>query len=161
MQQVICPYCNKVCKLVTGDSLYRGRQDLSKKKFYWCSPCSAHVGCHPGSDRPLGSPADPELRQLRQSAHQAFDVLWKKEGWARGSAYKWLAAEIGIPKKHMHIGQSSKETCRQIILAMQRYQDRKLAKEKKDAKRHRQWLKRNRASAAEQEMLDFIDWMSE
>ena len=122
--RVICPYCGKKAKLVTGDKL-RGRQEFSHKKFWLCRPCQAWVGCHAGSSRnaPLGSLANKTLRRLRGQAHSAFDPLWKakmsidkcSKAKARGAGYKWLSAQLGIDPKHCHIGMFQEDLCKRTI----------------------------------------------
>lgn len=123
MPEVICPYCDKPAPLVTGKVVYPHRRDLWKKKLYRCNLCDAHVGCYPGSDKPLGVPAGPILRAARIKAHFAFDPLWRGDGKKmfrnRSHAYKWLAKSLGISRSRCHIGQFDKEQCEDTIAACQ------------------------------------------
>lgn len=62
-----CPYCGKDSVLVNGHVIYPHRPDLLEKKFYWCKPCDAYVGCHPGTANPLGRLANAELRRANRN----------------------------------------------------------------------------------------------
>ncbi len=124
----ICPYCGKASKKVTGKEIYPHRPDLHGKVIYQCAPCDAHVGCHPGTDKPLGRLADAELRKWKLRAHGAFDPIWQarferrkaedpkyKKGMARGGRYKRLAELMGIPKQECHIGMFTVTQCKQVV----------------------------------------------
>jgi ssDNA-binding Zn-finger/Zn-ribbon topoisomerase 1 len=125
--EVICPYCDSEAVLESSLTVYQKDHGM----IYICSNypiCDAYVGCHKGTDQPLGRLADKELRFWKMKAHKYFDVLWKaklikmrkesgykyKKGYARGAAYKWLANELGIKKKHCHIGLMDVNTCQQV-----------------------------------------------
>lgn len=121
----VCPYCKNTPVKTTGESIYPHRPDLYSKIFYQCLPCSAYVGCHPGTDRPMGAPANKELRKARNDAHFYFDMLWRpaqpvylKDGqrsqtkFNRSKAYKWISEKLGY---QVHIGESDLETCHKII----------------------------------------------
>lgn len=111
-----CPYCGCESEKVSGDVIYKGRTDLAGKWFYRCQPCDARVGCHPRSDRPLGTLANAELRRLRLKAHELFDPLWKERGVfpKREDAYRWLQMRLGKGDA-VHIGEASNEVCRDIV----------------------------------------------
>ncbi|MBG0871435.1 hypothetical protein H0X91_15795 [Burkholderia sp. 9777_1386] len=111
----ICPYCNCESRKATGTDIYPHRPDLRKKVFYQCVPCDAHVGCHPGTEKPLGRLADAELRAAKMAAHAAFDPLWKSGERSRGVAYAWLARRLGIAKNACHIGMFDLVTCRKVV----------------------------------------------
>lgn len=119
----VCDYCYAMSELVTGADIYPHRPDLKDKRHYRCEPCGAWVGCHPGTLNPLGRLANAELRAAKQRAHAAFDPLWKakiikegiSQGEARGKAYLWLAAELGIPKDDCHIGMFDLVTCQRVV----------------------------------------------
>jgi|AntDeeMinimDraft_6_1070357.scaffolds.fasta_scaffold00531_18 hypothetical protein len=113
-QAPICPYCNKKSQKVSGDHVYPHRADLHYKVFYVCDDCDARVGCHPGTDKPLGRLADADLRKAKQLAHGAFDPLWRdlKLFKNRKRAYSWLANKLGIESGKCHIGMFNEELCR-------------------------------------------------
>lgn len=112
----ICPYCNKPSVKVTGKVIYPFRKDLFSKKFYHCSPCDAYVGCHPGTEMPLGRLANAELRQAKMRAHAAFDPYWLTQEMTRSNAYRLLANNLNIPTNECHIGMFDVETCEEVIL---------------------------------------------
>ena len=111
-----CPYCGNESIKSTGDIVYPHREDLKDKVFYECLPCEARVGCHNGTDKPLGSLANLELRRVRSAAHGFFDPLWKKGFMTRDNAYVALAFELNIPFKFAHIGQFNIEQSKKTII---------------------------------------------
>lgn len=118
-RNVRCPYCGHDAELVDSAEIYRGR---SYGLAWLCRPCEAYVGCHQGTARPLGEPANKATREARMRAHAAFDAIWKPSTTygrdrqdARRTAYRWLAAELGIDPYHCHIGQFDVETCRRVV----------------------------------------------
>lgn len=118
-----CPYCGDQAELVTGVVIYPHRPDLADKKFYVCRPCAAYVGCHPGTDIPLGRLADLELRKAKQKAHAAFDPLWlgtllHRPEMKRRAAYVWLAKALGLSEAETHIGMFDVETCLKVVAAV-------------------------------------------
>lgn len=113
----MCPYCQKFSEQVTGAKIYPHRPDLYGKTFYLCEPCDAYVGCHPGTTNPLGRLANAELRKAKNRAHAAFDPIWKSGQKKRGSAYAWLAEQLGIDGKDCHIGMMDVEMCKAVVLA--------------------------------------------
>lgn len=110
---VTCPYCNQPAQLVGGNGLYPNRPDLAHKRFWLCAKDAAWVGCHPGTERPLGQLANYELRQAKMEAHVVFDPLWKLGYMKRRDAYSWLASQLGI--ETAHIGEFDVETCRRVV----------------------------------------------
>lgn len=120
---VICDYCGEEAELVTGAQVYPHMPRLAEKVLYQCTPCQARVGCHPGTDKPLGRLANIELRQAKERAHAAFDPLWQTKmrqtgmpkSTARSLAYKWLAREMGLSVDDCHIGMFDIAQCRRVI----------------------------------------------
>lgn len=122
MANPACPYCEKPSELVTGREVYATLPHLHDKKIYRCLPCGAWVGCHPGTDVPLGRLANAQLRRARVKAHDAFDPLWrKKRAWdeppfrSRSEAYAWLGSRLGLKKADCHIGMFDLDTCKRVI----------------------------------------------
>jgi hypothetical protein len=117
-RQVACDYCGSSASLVLGDMLY-DRADLWTKHFWLCAPCKAWVGCHAGTDVPLGRLADARLRRAKMEAHAVFDPLWiaksvmsgLSKNEARGRAYAWLADQLGVPRAKAHIGMLDEASC--------------------------------------------------
>lgn len=115
-----CPYCGDEAKL------FESSEHIYSKDYgpvWQCQCCFAYVGCHPGTNKALGRLANKELRGWKMAAHKAFDTLWhykiKKQGCrraiARGKAYKWLAAQMGIENNECHIGYFTVEQCRRVV----------------------------------------------
>lgn len=144
---IACPYCGKEAPQVTGRELYPHRPDLFAKRFYWCRPCGAYVGCHPDG-KAYGRLANAELRKARGFVHGLFDPIWenardaynghdnaKVRGVTRSRAYRWLASRMGIDPAACHIGMFDVEQCRQAF--------RILRDQKPTAVSIRQWAKAN------------------
>lgn len=117
-----CPYCNDAAQLVSGNAIYPHRPDLYHLRFWQCASCEAYVGCHRGTERPLGRLANAELRLAKQQAHAAFDPLWKFHTWGdgyqtmtRNAAYGWLADQLGIARAGCHIGMFDVEQCQRVV----------------------------------------------
>lgn len=112
---VTCPYCGDVAAFVTGAVIYPHRRDLYARMFYHCLPCQAWVGTHKGTTKPLGRLANAELRRAKIDAHAAFDAKWRRIGWKRGAAYRWLANALGISGRSCHIGMFDVDLCRRVV----------------------------------------------
>lgn len=95
------------------------------------------MGCHPGTQKPLGSPADAALRNARQILHnRKIDPLWMnadRSGLydpesdkarthirkaARGRVYAFLADKLGMTRQQCHTGMFSLEDCRRAWVAL-------------------------------------------
>ncbi len=121
-----CPYCGQNAEKTTGAVIYPHLRRLADKVMYRCVPCTAWVGCHDGTDKPLGRLADAALRKAKQDAHAAFDPIWQElaasgmsRSRARSQAYAWLAEALGIAVRDCHIGLFDEETCKRVVTACQ------------------------------------------
>ena len=125
---VICDYCGRSAKLITGQQLYPHRPDLAHIQAWQCKPCNAHVGCHDGTDKPKGRLANSQLRRAKIAAHAAFDPIWMdrfkwkseidpkyKKSMARGGRYKKLAKVMGLPREKCHIGMMDVSQCYEVV----------------------------------------------
>ena len=56
-----------------------------------------------------------DLKSLRTYTHNAFDKLWKEEGYTRTEAYEWLAEAMGLSAKKAHIALFNANQCRQLL----------------------------------------------
>ena len=119
---VSCTYCKRSAELVTGANLYPRFKSLASRYFWRCTPCGAHVGCHPGTKNPLGSLANEELRKARQQAHSSFDSLWQSvvsqevpKHLARTRGYAWLFEQLNLSKEDCHIGMFDVDMCRRVV----------------------------------------------
>jgi hypothetical protein len=104
-----------------GDKGYPYARDWG---FTWvCVPCRAWVGCHDGTQRPLGTLANSELRIARKQAHSAFDPIWMRKmrlsnctkQQARSHAYRWLAEKLGIEVAQCRIALMDVEQCSRVV----------------------------------------------
>lgn len=111
----ICRYCGSKVVFTSNAEIY-GRE-YGTGKCYLCRNCRAFVGVHPGTDKPLGTLADEELRSWRKAAHFWFDQIWKKplRLTTRYKAYGWLAERLELPREKTHIGMFEKEECEKTI----------------------------------------------
>jgi len=114
----ICPYCDNKSVYVDSNEVYARSYGM----IYLCRPCKSWVGVHKGTSNALGRLANSELREAKKEAHFYFDKLWRakiatgvKKGKARGKAYKWLAAELGIPLPETHIGWFDVDMCKRVV----------------------------------------------
>ncbi len=114
----ICRYCGGVIKLVSAQTIYGASTDrlgLTNENIYLCQNCNARVGCHKGTNRPLGNVANEVLRLKRRETHQVFDRFWQDNGMSRTQAYKWLAKQMRLSEKNAHIGGFEMDQCQQVI----------------------------------------------
>ena len=134
MESVKCPYCGKTAELVDSIEIY-GR---SYGMVYLCRECDAYVGCHPGTDKPLGRLANRELRMWKMRAHSAFDLLWKCRHMRRQQAYAWLAEKLDIPTEQCHIGMFDVDMCQKVIdVSLKFLREEHIAKIKSNRKRNK------------------------
>jgi hypothetical protein len=118
----VCVECDKLAALVKGDRIYPHRTDLHAKNFFLCE-CGAYVGCHPFTRIALGRPAGPMTRRARNSAHNAFDILWRRkmrltgcsQGEARNAAYRWLAEQLGYEQGKCHVAWMTAPEARAVV----------------------------------------------
>ena len=142
-----CLYCGNQCKLCSGSLVYHGSKKYRDTLVWVCSnwpDCNAYVGCHKGTDIPLGHPANAELRELRCLCHKQFDPLWKRlaktfkrKGTrdrgsqyteeqinsyaARNIMYKKLARYMKLPEAICHIACFNTEQCHKVLKFVKYY----------------------------------------
>lgn len=85
--------------------------------------CDSYVMACPGTLKPMGSLAGPELRRLRRQAHLSFNQLYESGLMSRRKAYEWLSYITQSPMSHAHIGHLGDYYCRVVI----RESEKKLA----------------------------------
>ena len=98
----ICRYCGSTVVYTSNAEIYG--KEYGTGKCYLCRNCRAFVGVHPGTDTPLGTLANAELREWRKEAHFWFDRIWKKPTriTTRYNAYGYLARKMGLPREDTH-----------------------------------------------------------
>lgn len=114
-----CPYCGEPTKRLTGAELYgpfRSR-GFEERVFWNCSECDAYVGCHPGTETALGTPAKAPLRKLRSQVHAALDPLWRGSARKRmrAEAYGYLAKALAIDPSDCHVGLFDEARCQEAL----------------------------------------------
>ena len=99
-----CPYCGSTVIYRSAEGIYR---DNSRgTMLYVCSnypECDAYVRTHAGTRIPVGTMANHELRNLRNTAHHYFDQLYRSGMMTKQEAYLWLANLISAPLSQAHI----------------------------------------------------------
>lgn len=114
---ITCPYCNSSAIQVTGREIYPQRSDLYSRAFWCCSNGHppAYVGCHPGTNRPLGTLADGLLREIRSQTHVLYDRLWQEQHFTRSQCYALLSAHLKLPLDQTHIAMFDAAQCRSTM----------------------------------------------
>jgi hypothetical protein len=128
-----CPYCGRSSYFKPTSDIVYGRD---YGPIYLCQgfpECKAWVGCHKGTDKPLGRLADAQLRAAKRRAHEFFDPLWKRkmartgcrQHEARTAAYAWLAEQMGIEVDQCHIGMFDVRDCMKVVNLCRPFAQRK------------------------------------
>ena len=110
-----CNYCGAKVELQKGSTVYPRREDLADVNVWVCPECHARCGCHKGTELPMGTLANAELRELRMHTHTHLDRLWKEHYMSRNATYTWLAFELDVPFKFCHIAMFDLDKYRKII----------------------------------------------
>ncbi|GJE26268.1 zinc-finger-containing protein [Methylobacterium organophilum] len=131
--------CGATARLTSGAEIYPNRPDLADTPIWACPTCEdTYCGCHPGTEEPLGTPADASLREARMLLHRRrVDPLWKDahkleaygdldaadvkavQRAARVRVYRFLAARMGLTEEQCHVGMFTLEQCREAWGALQ------------------------------------------
>lgn len=139
MSAPTCPACGSAASLTDEAEIYPRRPDLADKPIWACAVCpDSYVGCHPGTQNPLGVPAGPELRAARQLLHnRMIDPLWKTADRcgayepedeearkvirraARRRVYEFMAERMGLTSDEAHTAMFDLERCRAAWRALQ------------------------------------------
>lgn len=120
-QGILCLSCGNPVLFCVDNSFVYGKT-YGNGMIYICSRypnCDSYVGAHKNG-RPLGVPANKEVRKSRMEAHAAFDVLWLRESpirrfLDRTSAYLYLSYYMGRAKEITHIGMFTSKDCDVVI----------------------------------------------
>ena len=111
-----CPYCGSTVIFRSADGIYRNND--KKTMLYVCSKypeCDAYVRVHYGTNIPVGSIANKNLRTLRRTAHNYFNQLYITGLMSKQQAYQWLADLISAPLSEAHIGFLNEYYCKLVI----------------------------------------------
>ena len=111
-----CPYCGSTVVYRSADGIYH---DNSRGvMLYVCTnypECDSYVRVHDGTNIPVGTLANHELRTLRRTAHSYFDRLHTSGLLTKQESYQWLAHFISAPLSQAHIGFLGEYYCKQVI----------------------------------------------
>lgn len=132
MSQMRCPYCGGSVTYRSADGIYH--DNSRNTMLYVCShypECDAYVRVHAGTNIPVGTLANQELRALRRTAHYYFDQLHQAGLMSKQDAYQWLADLICAPLSQAHIGYLGEYYCKQVI-----EESRKLLERSREKQRH-------------------------
>ncbi len=117
-----CPYCGAPVHLRSADGIYK---DNSKNvMLYVCSKypeCDAYIRVHEGTLKPMGTLANPKLRQLRTEAHKYIDIIQDKGYMTRDEVYHWMSNLISAPLSETHIGYMGEYYCTMVIEEAKKY----------------------------------------
>lgn len=110
-----CRYCGSSVVFTSNAEIYG--KEYGNGKCYLCRNCKAFVGVHTGTNIPLGTLANDELRKARKQAHNLFDKLWKEPTriMTRFNAYKWLSKKMNLKQSDTHIALFEIEQCKTVI----------------------------------------------
>jgi len=114
MNGMKCLYCGSDVVLADSKVIYGKHFG----KVYMCSKypkCDSFVGAHTGTDKPLGTLANAELRELRKICHSLFDGWWKANKKTRKDAYAILRHTFNIPEQKCHIAMFDVKQCKKLI----------------------------------------------
>lgn len=116
VKRVTCPYCGAPA-ILREDTYVHGERGQGKY-LYVCKnfpKCDSYVGVHDGTQIPMGTLANKELRKKRISAHKFFNLLWKKHIMTKKQAYRWMECFMGLAKDDGHIAMFSDYRCNLLI----------------------------------------------
>lgn len=80
---------------ITGKIAYPHRPDLKNKPLWQCPLCDNFVGCHKGTDKPLGVIVSKEVKAIRVALHNLIDPVWKTKKLSRKEVYRALSKVLG------------------------------------------------------------------
>ena len=115
-QNVKCPYCGGIAVLRNAGYVYGDKS--KRQKLYVCQhypECNSYVGVHDGTDIPMGTLANGDLRNKRIQAHHAFDRIWKYGILTKKNAYRWIQDKFSLRPEQAHIGFFSEYMCDRLI----------------------------------------------
>lgn len=110
-----CPYCGAKMRLRSAEGIYN--DDKYHTMLYVCDSyprCDTYVRTIPGTDIPVGTPANGRLRAERIAAHRSFDQMIKTGLMSKDEAYAWLRRFLQRNKDEAHIGCLDVYACRQV-----------------------------------------------
>lgn len=126
MRTMRCPYCKRPVVARSAEGIYHNNAE--GVNLLVCSgypTCDAYVRTHPGTNIPMGSLANKQLRTLRRKAHDQFNQLYQLGVMSKNDAYSWLASVLNVPKSQAHIGYLGDYYCQMVIEESQKLLERR------------------------------------
>lgn len=116
----VCPHCNSEVQIVGNEDIY-GKPYGEWPWAFRCRSftCDSYVGMHPFTNIPLGTLANPVLREARKRVKARFNPIWQGRMTSRRNCYEALARSMNIPPSKCHFGWFNLEQCElaeQILL---------------------------------------------
>lgn len=115
-----CHYCEGELDEVYGDRIWPNREDLARKKFQICWPCSAWIQIRDdGISR--GYPAKEHIRELRHMVLNAWSAVCETGAmpYNKASEFRaWLRAKKGYDIADL--GVLEEEQLRELLLILDR-----------------------------------------
>ena len=111
-----CPYCGSHTIFRSAEGIYH--KNPEREMLYVCKnypACDSYVRVHPGTNRPMGVPANQKLRAMRTEAHRNFNQIYYRNIMSKREAYEWLSEILGLPISKTHIGQMGEYYCQLVI----------------------------------------------
>lgn len=119
---VKCDCCGSPRVHLQKRSLMKMRVPKAWDLVWHCLDCLALVGCHEGTDIPLGYMADAATREARYHVHKVFDRLWRgRKQLSRAEAYIWMAQVLQLKVEDAHIGMLTLEQCEALTRAVEEF----------------------------------------
>lgn len=107
-----CRFCKGKVLLVSNKEIYG--VEYGWPLIYKCESCHARVGCHRGTDIPLGTLANSKTIEARKKTHALLDSLWRgKPAHVRTKVYRILAEKMA--RREFHVSWLDAEECDQVI----------------------------------------------
>lgn len=118
-----CDVCDSTKLVYRKDKDLKHLMNTSSVRLWpwiWqCSNCNATVGCHYGTNSPLGFMANGYTRKLRFQLHSIIDPVWHSGLAKRNEVYLWLAKEFNLPE--FHISQLSTRQLEEAIIIAEKF----------------------------------------
>ena len=129
-----CIHCGELSRPALGAEIYPRSPDIADLRFFKCDECDAFIGTLKVSGKPLGLPANKELREIRkltfdkikpiyQNAwqHKSYGKIDSSDQDARMSiqrsakkrVYMSIAANMGIPYETCKVTHFGIDECRE------------------------------------------------
>lgn len=153
-----CDNCGSSDIVYTTNSiLYHGPMLGDWPWIHFCNNCRAAVGCHNGTNIPMGKMADKKVRMLRAKAHSHFDRIWSNQVMPRSQAYAWLAEQLGIPTEECHLAWLTKEQLVETIrLSATQYNELEKIYARREKRRNKRSHKRYERESKRQGNRDWV-----